>query len=95
MKMIDNRMVTIRDVAEMGSKNIDFFEQIMAFADGQMFLAGVHKDKICNKLKMSERTYWTRVHYMEGKTIIKKIGKGIYKLNSNWVRVFDVDPKKK
>jgi len=95
MKMVNDKIVTLRDVAEMGVKNVDFFELILAYAEGQIFLAGVLKDKICNKLKISERTYWKRVNYIENKKIIKKVGKGVYKLNTSWVRVFDVDPKKK
>ena len=95
MKMVDDKIVTLRDVAEMGTKNVDFFEQVLYHAEGKMFLAGEFKSKICNRLKISERTYWNRVHYMEDKGIIKNTSKGNYKLNSNWVRVFDVDPKKK
>ena len=94
MKMVDGNSVAMRDVAEMGSKNVQFFEQVIYHADSQIFLAGLKRDKVCSKLKISERTYWKRVHYMEEKGIIKKQGKGIYKLNTNWVRVFDADPKK-
>ena len=94
MKMVDDRAVTLRDVAAMGAKDYRFFEQVLANAEGNFFLAGELKGKLMDKLHISYSTYWSRVHSLEEKSIIKRTSRGLYKLNTNWVKVFDVDPKK-
>lgn len=93
MKMVDDRPVTLDDVAAMGARDYTFFKQVLANTEANLFLAGELKDKLMNKLDLKYTTYWTRVNSLVKKRIIIKTSKGIYRLNTNWVRVFEVEPK--
>ena len=93
MKMVDDRAVILRDIASMGAKKYNFLEQIFANVEGDFFLAGEKRVKIMDILRIGYSTYWTRIHDMEEMGTIKKVSRGIYKLNINWVKVFSIEPK--
>ena len=93
MKMIDERATILRDVAAMGSDNYEFFEQVLRYAQGNFFMVGQYKEMIMSNISIKHTTFWNRIKYLEDKCIITKTARGIYRLNTNWVKVFEIEPK--
>lgn len=94
-KMVNGKSAILKDIAQMGPKNYEFFEQVLDNLQGELFAAGAYEEKISANLKIKHTTYWSRIKYLEEKAILKKFSRGIYKINTNWVSVFEVEINKK
>lgn len=88
LKFMDNNFNLIDTLVSLNKKEYAFFKQIATNLHENMFLAGELRIKICRKLNISSGTYWRRIDRMVELDFIFKSSRGVYRINSNWVKVF-------
>jgi len=97
IKMVNNKSWVWETIGTMGGKNFSFLYEVFKRIDVSTgyYMAGFYKVEVCEKLGISNATYWNRVNKLITLSILKSVGRGVYSLNTGWIKVLNLEEKNK
>ena len=65
----------------------DFFLWIVLRCDGDLFAAGLRRQKAMDHFEISKPTYYVRLNKLVDSNLLKKRGHGLYEINKSYARI--------
>jgi len=71
----------------LDKKTHRLFMFLISRSKGGIYLAGLHKDRACANLGISEATYWRKLKKLVGASLLENTTRGVYEINDKLLRV--------